>query len=723
MSSCVIVYGSSGNGKTYTSRILSKTFNFPLIPMDHVIDFVSESVRKKFGNSYPDLDFKKIFQSKLFQTKKDFNNFSEEIDELISENKPFFKDFYESFIDRKKPGFYRHLADPQEQKKCVNLGECGLYLEPFAKQITKLIFKYIVKDANFFIIEGDYFTKGSDYRKEIELRCKEVYYLGCFYRDIYEFNGVGLKNIKILKRKLNKITKQKKRKPYQSFSEIEEGDSLSYEKLKKIGLPNNLSEKKVLDLGCNEGFFCFECEKRGAQVIGIEKDEYWYNKAIERKEKFSSSVRIENKDWNFISLLKQKFDLVLFLGAFHYLKNNQLEILTHVYNLLHEGGLLILEAGLLDKNEGKFLIENVKRPVGDARQFTNKFTIQKLLKNAGFNQVLFFGGGLNIKGDDVPRYIIHAKKDGKKEGEEFSMNIQESINNSGLSKLHLPSNFESCIELTSDEESQLEKNIIWLFGHSGDGIMRLSSKLLSHQTCLWNEPKIGPHLNTITNLNGKIISVFENWQKIGKKPKYDYLFFNGFKNTWKFYLRKLILNRIKAQFQDITKKIIIKEADSFAPDILSDLFPNSKIIILLQDGRAFVKRHLYINSKKGSSAIHPIPFSVGNPKSIVEELSILWNDTTGVMIKAYENHNENLRFLIKIEDLQKNTLEILEKIYKFAEIDVTIEELKKLIDAHGYTNNQEKWKSWKYTFTDEEKTSMENIMLKKLQKLGYRSLD
>ena len=283
--------------------------------------------------------------------------------------------------------------------------------------------------------------------------------------------------------------------------------------------------------------------------------------------------------------------------------------------------------------------------------------------------------------------------------------------------------FERIEELTSDEELILEKNIIWLFGNRGEGIKRFCTELLSLNTVIWNEPKIGPHLNTITNLNGKIISVFENWQKIGENPKYDYLFFNGFKNTWKFYLRKLILNRIKAQFQDITKKIIIKEADSFAADILSDLFPNSKIIILLQDGRTFVKRHLYINSKKGSSPIHPIPFSAGYPKSIVEELSILWNDTTGVMIKAYQTHNENLRFLIKIEDLQKNTLEILEKIYKFAEVDVTTEELKKLIDTHGYTNNPEKWKSWKYTFTDEEKTSMENIMLKKLQKLGYSSLD
>ena len=110
------------------------------------------------------------------------------------------------------------------------------------------------------------------------------------------------------------------------------------------------------------------------------------------------------------TLIKYKFDLVLFLAAFHYIKDNQLEVLTNIYNKLSQNGTLILEIGLLDKDEGKFLVENVKRPAGDVCQFTNKFTIEKLLHDAGFQSVLFYGEGWDIRGDNVPRYVIHAKR-------------------------------------------------------------------------------------------------------------------------------------------------------------------------------------------------------------------------------------------------------------------------------------------------------------------------
>ena len=66
--------------------------------------------------------------------------------------------------------------------------------------------------------------------------------------------------------------------------------------------------------------------------------------------------------------------------------------------------------GLSSENEGSFFIEKIKRKLGDVCQYPNKFTIENLLDKAGFNEVKFHGKGFDVKGDPLPRFIIHAKK-------------------------------------------------------------------------------------------------------------------------------------------------------------------------------------------------------------------------------------------------------------------------------------------------------------------------
>src|SRR5438105_293753 len=51
-------------------------------------------------------------------------------------------------------------------------------------------------------------------------------------------------------------------------------------------LPNDLSGKTVLDIGCNAGFYSFEMKRRGAdRVVGIDSDEKYLEQA-----RFASKV-------------------------------------------------------------------------------------------------------------------------------------------------------------------------------------------------------------------------------------------------------------------------------------------------------------------------------------------------------------------------------------------------------------------------------------------------
>jgi tRNA (mo5U34)-methyltransferase len=96
-------------------------------------------------------------------------------------------------------------------------------------------------------------------------------------------------------------------------------------KLPYFGLPEDLTGLRVLDIGCAEGFFSFEAERRGArEVIGIDS--------------FSDSVRRFNivkeaRQSNATAFLMNvydleprrlgTFDLVLFYGVFYHLKHPQ----------------------------------------------------------------------------------------------------------------------------------------------------------------------------------------------------------------------------------------------------------------------------------------------------------------------------------------------------------------------------------------------------------------
>jgi len=199
------------------------------------------------------------------------------------------------------------------------------------------------------------------------------------------------------------------KKQYQTFSQKDTAMSNSFAKLSKLGIPDDLRNKMVLDLGCNEGFFCFECEKRGARVIGIENDPYWFRAAIRKKETIPSTVIFLKEDWNHINQFEYRFDLVLFLSSFHYTGDKMEEVLKKIYDVMNDEGFLILEAGLSDLEEGKYYIEKKKRPTGDVPSYPNKYTIRKLLENAGFEKIQFYGDSCGIR-DVLPRYVIHAYK-------------------------------------------------------------------------------------------------------------------------------------------------------------------------------------------------------------------------------------------------------------------------------------------------------------------------
>jgi len=411
MTSCLVIFGQPHSGKTMTSNILHKAFDSKEIQFDFIISFIAEYLRLTFEKRKSGVNFMEYFPPDFFENCDDLNEFIKDLDKIISENLNSLKIIYEKSIKETIPNSsYKPGLDLENASRIINLGVIGDSLESLAHEILNSVIEHVVKHHDFFIVEGYYFNPGKNYRNEIEKFCKNVIYLECFYNSLQNISSYIINNEKILTVTDVEKAVRKPKKKYQTFSESEVGDSPSYSKLKQLEIPEELYGKTILDIGCNEGFYCFECEKRGANVIGIETNKIWYSLALERKNEFSSFVNFLKMDWKDIPSLNYKFDLILFLASFHYIINNQVQMLTNIFNKMKKGGVLILEIGLSDKKEGKFNVEEIKRPTGEICQYPNQFTIKKLLNDVGFDSVIFKGSGHKIGGDPIPRFVIHAVK-------------------------------------------------------------------------------------------------------------------------------------------------------------------------------------------------------------------------------------------------------------------------------------------------------------------------
>lgn len=87
-------------------------------------------------------------------------------------------------------------------------------------------------------------------------------------------------------------------------------------------IPRDLSGWRVLDVGCNAGFYSFELARRGADVLGIDMDERYLRQARWAAEQYELQDQVDFERMQVYDLLHvdDAFDLVLFMGVFYHLR-------------------------------------------------------------------------------------------------------------------------------------------------------------------------------------------------------------------------------------------------------------------------------------------------------------------------------------------------------------------------------------------------------------------
>lgn len=121
--------------------------------------------------------------------------------------------------------------------------------------------------------------------------------------------------------------------------------------LDRLGLPSSCRGLRVLDIGCRDGFFAFEVERRGGEVIGIDYAEPEVTGFSIASRALNSRVQylVENV-YDLDAEKHGTFDIVLFLGVLYHLRNPMLA-LDKIRTVHKPGGLLFVETQLTAKPE------------------------------------------------------------------------------------------------------------------------------------------------------------------------------------------------------------------------------------------------------------------------------------------------------------------------------------------------------------------------------------
>jgi tRNA (mo5U34)-methyltransferase len=170
-------------------------------------------------------------------------------------------------------------------------------------------------------------------------------------------------------------------------------------------IPEDLSGRTVLDLGCNAGFYAIEMKRRGARrVVGIDWDERYLAQARFAAEVLGADIELRRMSVYDVAQLGERFDLVLFLGVLYHLRHPllALDLLwehvvgdTMVFQSLMRG---CPEVGAVDADypfEERGIFEEASYPrlhfversfAGDPTNwwFPNRACAEAMLRSAGF---------------------------------------------------------------------------------------------------------------------------------------------------------------------------------------------------------------------------------------------------------------------------------------------------------------------------------------------------
>ncbi|HEX5367054.1 MAG TPA: sulfotransferase [Acidimicrobiales bacterium] len=286
-----------------------------------------------------------------------------------------------------------------------------------------------------------------------------------------------------------------------------------------------------------------------------------------------------------------------------------------------------------------------------------------------------------------------------------------------------------------------EDRLVWIFGSSRSGstwLLRMLGGLddvvpiddphLGHHLGVWRPISLAwgaaehpPRLTTLDRV---------------KHDKDSYFFSDRYRHAWAPALRQLVVDRFDAEVAAnarVARPVtVVKEPGSHVADLLLDLFPGSRLVFLLRDGRDVVDSWLAAY-RAGSWALDEGAFPVTETgrAALVRWQSAVWAFRTAVVRRAFDAQPPDRRVLVRYEDLVDDPVRQLRRIVADLPFEATTDDLRRVAEAHDYAAVPEADKGerkpirsatpggWRTNLSPREHEIMHEVMGPELAEVGY----
>jgi hypothetical protein len=286
--------------------------------------------------------------------------------------------------------------------------------------------------------------------------------------------------------------------------------------------------------------------------------------------------------------------------------------------------------------------------------------------------------------------------------------------------------------------SDLAQKLVWMFGSPRTGSTWLM-QLLADAPGVGqiDEPYIPLHLVPMDH------TVDAEYYEHGVRANDpNYFFARRYIPEFKPELRELILNGFRRQLAELGQDpeqlrwLVIKEPNgSHAADSVMSLFPESRMIFLLRDGRdvidSLMDAMMSADSWWQKHQSSDKPQIAADRMGFIHHNTRLWLSRTRSTQRAFQMTGENRRFLVRYEQLLEDTQPLLEAMLRWLDVERGPESVQDVVERRSFAAIPEDQKGpgkrarsanpgqWRERLLPAEIEVIEQAMGEKLRELGY----